>query len=138
MFRRGDVPRRWFVINADGVVLGRLASAVAFRLRGKHTPFFTPHDDVGDFVIVVNASKVRTTGRKAEQKSYHSHSGYYGGSKQVSFLARMEKHPEWVVQKAVRGMLPKNRLGRRLLKKLHVYRGPDHPHRAQVPETFTL
>ncbi|MBM3320688.1 MAG: 50S ribosomal protein L13 [Candidatus Eisenbacteria bacterium] len=138
MFRREDVPRRWYVIDADGVVLGRLASAVAFRLRGKHSPFFTPHDDVGDYVIVVNAAKVRTTGRKAEQKSYHSHSGYFGGAKNVSFRARMERRPEWIVERAVRGMLPKNRLGRKLLRKLHVYRGADHPHRAQTPETFTL
>jgi large subunit ribosomal protein L13 len=138
MFSRGERPRNWYVIDAEGQVLGRLASAVAFRLRGKHTPLFTPHDDVGDFVIVVNAEKVRTTGRKAEQKSYHSHSGYFGGSKNVSFRARMERSPEWVIQRAVRGMLPRNRLGRQLIKKLRVYRGPSHPHTAQCPETFVL
>ena len=138
MFRRGDVPRRWYVVDAEGQVLGRLASTVASRLRGKHSPLFTPHDDVGDYVIVVNDDKVLTTGKKADQKSYHSHSGYYGGAKSVSFRERMRRSPELVITRAVRGMLPKNRLGRKLLRKLHVYRGPTHPHQAQVPETLTL
>jgi large subunit ribosomal protein L13 len=138
MYRREDIPRRWYLIDAEGQVLGRLASAVAFRLRGKHTPLYTPHDDVGDFVIVVNAAKVRTTGRKAEQKMYHGHSGYFGGAKNVTFRSRMERSPEWIVQAAVRGMLPKTRLGRKMLRKLKVYRGANHPHAAQTPERFTL
>jgi large subunit ribosomal protein L13 len=138
MFRRVDTPRRWYVVDADGVVLGRLASAVASRLRGKLSPRFTPHEDTGDYVIVVNADKVVTTGRKAEAKYYHSHSGYYGGAKRVTFTERFKSSPETVISHAVKGMLPKNRLGRRLLRKLHVYRGPNHPHQAQVPESLEL
>lgn len=136
MFRRGDVSRRWLLIDAEDQVLGRLASAVAMRLRGKHSPLFTPHDDVGDYVIVVNAEKVAVTGRKAEQKSYHGHSGYFGGVKKVRFEDRMKRSPESVITTAVRGMLPKNRLGRKLIRKLHVYKGPNHPHEAQVPESW--
>jgi len=138
MFRRADVPRRWYVVDAEGEVLGRLATAVASRLRGKHTPLYTPHDDVGDFVIVVNADKVRTTGRKAEQKQFHKHSGYYGGSKLTAYKEKMQRSPEWIMTRAIKGMLPKNRLGRKLIKKLHVYSGPEHPHEAQAPEKLTL
>ena len=138
MFRREDVPRRWVVVDAEEQVLGRVATVVASRLRGKHSPHFTPHEDVGEHVIVVNADKVRLTGRKAEQKYYHSHSGYHGGSKQVPLARRKEEKPEWIITHAVRGMLPKNRLGRRLLRKLRVYVGPEHPHDAQKPEDLTI
>ncbi|MFH1279677.1 MAG: 50S ribosomal protein L13 [Candidatus Eisenbacteria bacterium] len=136
MFRREDVDRHWLVIDAENQVLGRLASAVAVRLRGKHSPLYTPHDDVGDHVIVVNAEKVAVTGRKAEQKSYHGHSGYFGGVKKTGFGERMKRSPESIITLAVRGMLPKNRLGRKLIRKLHVYKGPKHPHEAQVPESW--
>lgn len=137
MFRRGDVDRSWLLIDANGQVLGRLAAAVAARLRGKHSPLFTPHDDVGDNVIIVNAEKIGITGRKADQKYYHTHSGYFGGSKTIRYAERLAKSPELVIQTAVRGMLPKNRLGRKLIRKLHVYKGPQHPHEAQLPQTWT-
>ncbi len=138
MFTREDISRQWYVVDAEGQVLGRLASAIASRLRGKHSPMFTPHDDVGDFVIVVNADKVVTTGRKADQISYHRHSGYYGGKKSISFREKMKRSPEWIVNRAVKGMLPKNRLGRKIIRKLHVYSGPNHPHQAQLPETWAI
>ena len=138
MFRRQDVDRRWYVVDAGGAVLGRLATEVANVLRGKNSPKFTPHDDVGDFVIVVNAEKVVTTANKAEYKFYHSHSGYHGGAKQVPFETMRERAPERIILHAVKGMLPKNRLGRKLLKTLHVYAGPKHPHAAQSPETLTV
>lgn len=138
MFRRQDVDRRWYVVDAGEVVLGRLASEVACVLRGKRSPKFTPHDDVGDFVIVVNAEKVVTTANKSQYKYYHSHSGYQGGGKQVPFETMRERAPERVVIHAVKGMLPKNRLGRKLLRKLHVYAGAKHPHAAQSPETLTI
>lgn len=138
MFRREDIPRRWFLIDAEDLVLGRLASAVASRLRGKDTPFFTPHEDTGDHVIVVNAEKILTTGNKAEQKTYHSHSEYPGGIKTVPFARRMKQSPESIITKAVKGMLPKNRLGRQMIRKLRVYRGSDHPHTAQSPEDMKI
>ncbi len=138
MFRREDIDRRWYVVDAGEAVLGRLATRVADQLRGKNSPKFTPHDDVGDFVIVVNAEKVITTGNKAAVKYYHSHSGFHGGAKQVSYEEMIERAPERVIIHAVKGMLPKNRLGRRLLKKLYVYAGPKHPHAAQTPEPLTV
>lgn len=125
--------RRWHVVDAEGKVLGRLASRIAMLLRGKHKPTFTPHLDVGDFVVVVNAAGVRLTGRKLQQKRLYRHSGHPGGLKAVSYDVLMRTHPERALTEAVRGMLPKTRQGRRLLKKLKVYRGPRHPHAAQRP-----
>lgn len=123
-----EVVRRWYLVDADGVVLGRLAAEVAKVLRGKHKPTYTPHVDTGDGVIVVNADRVRLTGKKAEQKVYFRHSGYMGGGKHIPFARMFERRPEWVVRRAVRGMLPKTTLGRLMLKKLRVYAGPGHPH----------
>jgi large subunit ribosomal protein L13 len=133
-----DVQGKWYVVDASGAVLGRLASAVAARLRGKHNPLFTPHVDTGDFVIVVNADKIRLTGKKWVQKLYHRHTGYIGGLKTVSARELMEKRPEELIRKAVKGMLPKNKLGSRLYTKLKVYRGGDHPHQAQQPESLQV
>ena len=137
--RPGEVERRWLVIDAEDVVLGRLATRVATLLRGKHKPQFTPHVDTGDFVIVVNAEKVRLTGRKREQKTYYRHSGWAGGLKETTADKVLDgAHPERVVEAAVRGMLPKNSLGRKLFRKLKVYAGPDHPHAAQKPQELTI
>jgi large subunit ribosomal protein L13 len=136
--RAQDVERRWFVVDAEGKVLGRLASGVASVLRGKHKPSYTPHVDDGDFVVVVNADKIVLTGRKLEQKTYHRHSGYAGGLRSVTAKRLLERRPERVIQHAVRGMLPKNPLGRRMLRKLKVYAGPDHPHEAQRPEPLEV
>ena len=133
-----DITRRWHVIDASDVVLGRLASHVAVLLRGKHKPIFAPHVDTGDFVIVVNAAKVSLSGSKLEQKHAYRHSGYPGGLRSVSYASLMESHPERVVEKAVKGMLPKNALGRKTLRKLKVYAGPDHPHQAQQPQPFEI
>ena len=134
----GEIEREWLVVDATDMVLGRLASAVAQILKGKHKPQYTPHVDVGDFVVVVNADKVRLTGNKALQKTYYRHSGYPGGLQSVSYERMMAKHPERVVEKAVKGMLPKNTLGRKMGMKLKVYAGPDHPHQAQKPRQITL
>jgi large subunit ribosomal protein L13 len=128
------VARTWWVIDAEGKPLGRLASAIAMVLRGKNKPTFTPHVDTGDFVIVVNAQKVKLTGRKLEQKEYVRHSGEPGGFRREPYGALLERKPEIPIQKAVKGMLPKNTLGRELLTKLKVYGGPDHPHAAQKPQ----
>jgi large subunit ribosomal protein L13 len=136
--KAGDVQRQWHVIDASDVVLGRLASQVAILLRGKHKPIFAPHMDTGDFVIVVNAAKVALTGAKLENKRAYRHSGYPGGIRSVPYSELLEKHPERAVEKAVRGMLPKNSLGRSTLRKLKVYAGPDHPHAAQRPTPFTI
>jgi large subunit ribosomal protein L13 len=136
--READVERRWFVCDADGLVLGRLASQIASVLRGKHKPIYTPHVDTGDFVVIVNAEKVALTGRKLEQKTYYRHSGYAGGIRAVNAAKMLEKHPERVLESAVRGMLPKNPLGRRMFKKLKIYAGPDHPHAAQQPEPLEV
>ncbi len=133
-----DITRQWHVIDASGVVLGRLASQAAVLLRGKHKPIFAPHVDTGDFVIVINADKVALSGNKLEQKQAYRHSGYPGGLRSVSYGELMEKHPERAVEKAVRGMLPKNSLGRKTLRKLKVYAGPDHPHQAQQPVPFEI
>jgi large subunit ribosomal protein L13 len=129
---------KWLVVDANGAILGRLASAIASRLRGKHTPMYTPHADTGDSVIVINAEKIVLTGRKLEQKNYYRHSGYTGGLKTITAKKLIEKKPEDVVRFAVKGMLPKNSLGRKLYKKLHVYAGDSHPHSAQQPVTMGI
>jgi large subunit ribosomal protein L13 len=134
-----DIEHRWFLIDADGMILGRLAAEVARLIRGKHKPIFTPHMDTGDHVIVINASKVRVTGRKAEQKRYFSHTGYMGHEKHTPYATMIEKHPERVIEKAVFGMLPKSTLGRQKLRlKLRVYADDKHPHAAQQPTVVTL
>ena len=136
---KGDyTDRKWYVINADGLVLGRLASRIASILRGKHKPIYSPHLDLGDFVIVINAEKIRITGRKTEQKVYYRHSGYPGGLKTVPLNKMMDKKPERILEKAVKGMLPHNRLGRKMYRKLKVYTGSEHPHQAQKPEQLEL
>ncbi|MBI4543608.1 MAG: 50S ribosomal protein L13 [Gemmatimonadetes bacterium] len=129
-----DIQRHWWLVDAEGQVLGRLASRVAQVLRGKHKPLYTPHLDTGDFVVVVNAEKVRLTGSKEEKKTYFRHTGYMGGEKFIPFRRMREQHPERVIELAVKGMLPKNNLGRLMRKKLRVYAGPTHPHEAQRPE----
>jgi large subunit ribosomal protein L13 len=132
------IDRRWWVIDADGVALGRLASQVAAVLRGKHKPVFAPHLDNGDFVVVVNAAKVEVTSGKGREKVYYRHSGFPGGLRMESFEQLRARRPERVIEAAVRGMLPKNRLGRRMARKLKVYAGPDHPHHAQQPMALAL
>jgi large subunit ribosomal protein L13 len=136
--KASDIQHQWHVIDASDVVLGRLASHAAMLLRGKHKPIFAPHVDTGDFVIVVNAEKVALSGRKLEQKRAYRHSGYPGGLRSVAYGELMDRHPERVIEKAVRGMLPKNSLGRSMLRKLKVYAGPDHPHQAQKPVPFEI
>jgi large subunit ribosomal protein L13 len=137
--RPSDIEHRWFVVDADGLVLGRLASEVAKIIRGKHKPMFTPHMDTGDHVIVINAAKVRVTGRKAEQKRYFRHTGYMGHERFTPFASMLAKHPERVVEKAVFGMLPKTALGRQKLRlKLRVYPDAQHPHAAQQPVVLNL
>lgn len=133
-----DNPQNWWVVDARDMVLGRLATSVAARIRGKHNPLYTPHADTGDWVIVINADKVRLTGRKLDQKKYYRHSGYIGGLKETTAREMQEKKPEEMVRLAVRGMLPKNRLGRQILKKLKVYAGDKHPHSAQQPRVWEL
>ena len=134
----GDVERQWYVIDASDVVLGRLASQVAVLLRGKHKPVFAPHVDTGDFVVVVNAGKVALTGAKADQKQDYRHSGYPGGLRATSYAQLLEKNPRRAVEKAVRGMLPHNRLSRQQITKLKVYAGAEHPHAAQQPVPFEI
>jgi large subunit ribosomal protein L13 len=133
-----DVERKWHVVDADGLVVGRMASQVAKILRGKNKPIFTPHVDTGDFVVIVNASKVRFTGNKLEKKTYYRHTGYPGGLRTTMAKDLMKTSPERIIYSAVRGMLPKNTLGRQQFKKLKVYRGPEHPHNAQNPEELNL
>jgi large subunit ribosomal protein L13 len=132
------IDREWFVLDAEGKTLGRLAVRIATILRGKHKPIYTPHVDCGDFVIVVNADKINVTGQKLDQKMYYRHSGYPGGLSEITLRKQLQIHPERVIQAAVRGMLPKNRLGRKMFKKLKVYAGPGHPHEAQQPKPFDL
>ena len=136
--KAGEIQREWLIIDATDVVLGRLASHAAALLRGKHKPTFANHMDTGDFVIIVNADKVALTGQKLEKKKAYRHSGYPGGLKSVTYGELMDKNPERAVEKAIRGMLPKNSIGRQQLGKLKVYRGAEHPHAAQQPKTFTL
>jgi large subunit ribosomal protein L13 len=133
-----EVQRDWFVVDASGLVLGRLASQIAHRLRGKHKAIFTPHVDTGDFIVVVNADKLKVTGRKAEQKQYHRHSGFPGGISTTSFGKLHARFPGRVLEIAVKGMLPKGPLGYSMLRKLKVYAGPSHPHSAQQPRALTL
>ena len=134
----GEIEDKWFLINAENKVLGRLASETAKILRGKHKPQFTPHLNIGDHVVVINADKVRVTGRKPLQKLYRRHTGWPGGLKTTVFRDMQKKFPERVIHLAVKGMLPKNRLGRAMARKLRVYAGPDHPHEAQKPETMQI
>jgi large subunit ribosomal protein L13 len=134
----GEITRQWHVIDAADVVLGRLASHAAQLLRGKHKPIFAPHMDTGDFVIIVNASKVALTGNKRAQKVAYRHSGYPGGLKETGYEELLTKRPDRAVELAVRGMLPKNKLGRKIIKKLKVYAGPDHPHASQQPQPFQI
>ena len=133
-----DNQNKWWVVNAEGAILGRLASQVAAALRGKNNPLYTPHADLGDSVVVINAEKIVLTGRKMDQKNYYRHSGYIGGLKTITAKKLIEKRPEDVIRFAVKGMLPKNSLGRRLFKKLKVYAGGQHPHEAQQPETMSI
>jgi len=136
--KKTDNQGKWFVVDAKGAVLGRLAGQVAYRLRGKHNPLYTPHVDTGDSIIVINADKVVLTGRKMEQKKYYRHSGYIGGLTETTAKELMEKKPEDVIRFAVKGMLPKNSLGRQLLKKLKIYASPEHPHKAQEPKVVEI
>ncbi|MBI2417830.1 MAG: 50S ribosomal protein L13 [Ignavibacteriales bacterium] len=137
-FQSEDIDKKWYVIDAEGQVLGRLATKAARIIRGKEKPTFTPNADTGDFVIVINADKIKLTGKRAEMKEYFHYSGYPGGLKIQSFKELIAKKPEYVIEHAVHGMLPKNRLGARLFKKLKVYRGTEHPHEAQQPEVISL
>ncbi len=136
--KQSDNTNKWYVVDAEGAILGRLASLIASRLRGKHNPLFTPHVDTGDSVIVINADKIALTGRKLEQKRYYRHSGYIGSLKTITAKKLLEKKPEDLIRFAVKGMLPKNRLGAKLFKKLKVYAGDKHPHDAQMPEVMEL
>jgi large subunit ribosomal protein L13 len=136
--KKSEIERRWFVVDAQGQVLGRLASRVASILRGKHKPTFTPHLDLGDHVVVINAEKIHLTGRKLTDKVYRWHTGYIGGLREVKAGSLLKSHPERVIEWAVEGMLPKNRLGRAMVKKLRVYRGGDHPHAAQQPTVLEI
>jgi len=136
--KKNEVERKWCLIDANGKILGRLASQIAVRLRGKHNPIYTPHIDTGDFVIVINAEKVLLTGKKLKQKVYYRHSGYPGGLKSTTAEKLQQKNPEDLISLVVKGMLPKNSLGRNMIKKLKVYAGEEHPHQAQNPEILTI
>jgi large subunit ribosomal protein L13 len=136
--KKGDVERKWYLIDANNAVLGRLAVKIADRLRGKNKPIFTPNTDTGDFIVVINAEKVKLTGRKLDNKVYYRHSNYPGGIKAETARERLKRSPETILEDAVWGMLPKGRLGRAMIKKLKVYRGPEHPHEAQKPEILTV
>jgi large subunit ribosomal protein L13 len=138
MARPLEVERRWYVVDAEGQTLGRLATEIARILRGKNKPQYTPHVDTGDFVVVVNAEKVVVTGKKAEQKVYRRHSGYPGGLKETSYEQMMERRPTEILRRAVKGMMPKNRLARQQLRKLKIYAGPEHPHAAQNPQPYEV
>ena len=138
MANPAKVERKWYVVDATGYTLGRLASEVAKVLRGKNKPVFTPHVDTGDYVIIVNADKIKVTGKKLDQKIYYHHSDYVGGMKETTLREMLAKKPEKVVEMAVKGMLPKGPLGREMFTKLHVYAGADHPHAAQQPEALTF
>lgn len=136
--KASEIERAWQLVDANGQILGRLATQVATLLRGKHKPTYTPHVDNGDFVVVVNAEKIQVTGKKPEQKIYYRHTGYPGGLKAEPYRLLIQRHPQRILKFAVKGMLPKNRLGRQLIKKLHVYVGPRHPHTAQQPKPFVI
>lgn len=136
--RPGDIERKWYIIDATDLVLGRVATRIATVLRGKHRPEFTPHADCGDHVIVINAEKIRVTGNKESDKVYHHHTGYAGGLKSITLEKQRQQHPERIIEAAVKGMMPKGPLGRSMLKKLKVYAGGEHPHAAQKPEELKL
>ena len=136
--RGADIERRWYLVDAEGKTLGRLATRIAHVLRGKHKPTYTPHLDVGDHIVVINAGKIRVTGDKAEKKVYYRHTGYPGGIRTTSFGQMMEKHPDRILRKAVKGMLPNTPLGRRMFRKLRIYAGGEHFHEAQTPEVLDL
>lgn len=136
--KHSELNHDWFIVDASGKTLGRMATEIAHRLRGKHKPEYAPHVDNGDYVVVINAEKVKVTGNKAADKIYHSHTGYPGGIKSISFEKLLEKAPERTIQSAVKGMLPKNPLGRQMFKKLKVYSGSDHPHVAQQPKILQI
>lgn len=136
--RAEDVKRDWFLIDAEDKTLGRLATEVARRLRGKHKAIYTPHVDTGDYIVIINAEKVRVTGNKAKDKMYYNHSGYMGGMKKISFEKLIDKAPERVIERAVKGMLPKNSLGRTMFRKLKVYAGKEHAHAAQQPQALEI
>ena len=136
--KAGEIEREWFVVDAADQVLGRLATQVASVLRGKHKPIYSPHLDTGDYVVVINAGRVRLTGNKADQKAYFRHSGYMGGERFIPFRRMLARHPDRVIRLAVKGMLPKNTLGRRMLAKLRVYDGPEHPHAPQRPRPLAM
>jgi large subunit ribosomal protein L13 len=138
MPKENEIERKWYVVDADGKVLGRLATRIATILRGKHKPLFAPHLDVGDHVVVLNAEKIHLTGRKLQNKQYRWHTGYIGGLREVSAEKMLKTHPERMIEWAVQGMLPKNRLGRAMAKKLKVYRGAAHPHQAQQPQVLEV
>jgi large subunit ribosomal protein L13 len=133
-----EINREWFLIDAEGKTLGRMASEIALRLRGKHKPEFTPHVDTGDYIVVVNVEKLAVTGNKMNDKMYHHHTGYVGNLKSINLKDLLAKHPERVLEKAVKGMLPKNSLGRQMYRKLKVYAGPSHPHEAQEPKVLEV
>jgi len=136
--KAGEIERQWWIVDAQGKILGRVATEIARILRGKHKPIYTPHLDTGDYVVVVNADKIELSGRKADQKEYFRHSGYMGGEKFIPFRRMLEKNPERVIELAVKGMLPKNALGRNMRSKLRVYAGTEHPHEAQNPQVLNL
>ena len=136
--KEADIKRKWILVDAEGQNLGRLASRIAQVLRGKHKPTYSPHLDGGDYVVVVNADKIAVTGRKMDQKMYYRHTGYPGGIRETNLRGLLARHPTHALKFAVRGMLPKNRLGRRMIKKLKIYAGPEHPHQAQSPEAVEL
>lgn len=138
MAKAQEVEHKWYVVDAEGKTLGRLASQIATILRGKHKPIYTPHVDTGDYVIVINAEKIKVTGKKRTDKMYRWHSGYLGGLKERTFNEMMQKQPEKIIMLAVKGMLPHNSLGRQMLKKLRVFTGSEHPHQAQQPEVLEL
>lgn len=138
MAKSEEIERKWYVLDATDQVLGRLSTRVAEVLRGKDKPIFTPHVDTGDYVIVINAKKIKLTGKKWEQKKYYHHSGYPGGIKEIPYNKLVQKKPEFIIEKAVKGMIPHNKLGSSIIKKLKVYAGPEHPHQAQQPEVMEL
>ena len=133
-----DVRREWFLVDADGKTLGRLATEIAHRLRGKHKPEYTPHVDTGDYIVVVNAEKIHVTGNKLKQKIYHSHTGYIGNLKSITLEKQLQKAPERVIEHAVKGMMPRNKLGRAMFKKLRVYAGPEHQQQSQQPQALDI
>ena len=136
--KKHDIDRNWYLVDAQNKTLGRLSTEIASRLRGKHKPIYTPHVDTGDYIVVVNASKIRVTGKKMTNKVYYKHTGYIGNLKSENLETMLEKYPEKVLMKSVRGMLPKNKLGRAMIKKLRVFAGPEHTHIAQQPEPLEL